>query len=55
MTRLLRSRRTLLQGTAALTFAPWLLRDTRAADVQRFALGVLRASRAATAWCCGRA
>ena len=40
MTRPLRSRRTLLQGTAALTFAPWLLHETRAADVQRFALGV---------------
>ena len=35
-----RSRRALLQGTAALSFAPWLLRHARAADVPRFALGV---------------
>ena len=34
------TRRTLLQGGAALTFAPWFLRDARAADVPRFALGV---------------
>jgi alkaline phosphatase D len=35
-----RARRILLQGGAALTFAPWFLRDARAADVPRFALGV---------------
>jgi alkaline phosphatase D len=34
------SRRALLQGTAALTFAPWLLREAGAAGVPRFALGV---------------
>jgi alkaline phosphatase D len=34
------SRRTLLQGGAAFTFAPWLLRHARGADVDRFALGV---------------
>jgi alkaline phosphatase D len=39
-TQTMRTRRTLLQGSAAFTFAPWLLRNARAADVQRFALGV---------------
>ena len=34
------TRRTLLQGSAALTFAPWLLRHARAADVPRFSLGI---------------
>ena len=33
-------RRLLLQGGAALTFAPWLLRHALAADVPRFALGI---------------
>ncbi|MDE2626748.1 MAG: alkaline phosphatase D family protein [Burkholderiales bacterium] len=33
-------RRALLQGATALTFAPWLLRHARAADVPRFALGI---------------
>ena len=33
-------RRALLQGSAALTFAPWLLRHAGAADVPRFALGI---------------
>ena len=33
-------RRVLLQGATALTFAPWLLRHARAADLPRFALGV---------------
>ena len=33
-------RRVLLQGGAALTFAPWLLRHARGADVPRFALGI---------------
>lgn len=33
-------RRTLLQGGAALTFAPWLLRHALAADVPRFSLGI---------------
>jgi alkaline phosphatase D len=35
-----RTRRTLLQGSTALAFAPWLLRHARAADVPRFALGI---------------
>jgi alkaline phosphatase D len=34
------SRRVLLQGSAALTFAPWLLRHASAADVPRFSLGI---------------
>ena len=34
------TRRTLLQGSAALTFALWLLRHARAADVPRFSLGI---------------
>ncbi|MBC7731818.1 MAG: alkaline phosphatase D family protein [Bacteriovorax sp.] len=34
------SRRRLLQGSAALTFAPWLLRHANAADVPRFSLGI---------------
>ncbi len=34
------SRRTLLQATAAMTFAPALLRFARAADAPRFALGI---------------
>ena len=34
------ARRVLLQGTAALAFAPGLLRHARAADVPRFALGI---------------
>ena len=38
--RVTASRRALLQGGAALTFAPWLLRHARAADVPRFALGI---------------
>ena len=33
-------RRLLLQGSAALTFAPWLLRHANAADVPRFSLGI---------------
>ncbi len=33
-------RRTLLQGAGALTFAPWVLRDARAAERRRFALGI---------------
>ena len=33
-------RRTLLQGTCALSFAPWLLRHARGADVARFGLGI---------------
>ena len=40
MTPAAHSRRVLLQGTAALSFAPWLLHPARAADVARFALGV---------------
>ncbi len=34
------NRRRLLQGSAALTFAPWLLRHANAADVPRFSLGI---------------
>jgi alkaline phosphatase D len=34
------TRRALLQGAGALTFAPWLLRHARAADAPRFALGI---------------
>ena len=34
------ARRTLLQGGAALSFAPWLLRHARGADLPRFALGI---------------
>ena len=34
------TRRHLLQGVTALTFAPWLLRHARAADLPRFALGI---------------
>ncbi len=34
------SRRQLLRGSAALIAAPWLLRDARAADTTRFALGI---------------
>jgi alkaline phosphatase D len=33
-------RRALLQGAAALTFAPWLLRHAHGADAARFALGI---------------
>ncbi len=35
-----RERRALLQGAAALTFAPWLLRHAHGTEVQRFALGI---------------
>ena len=34
------ARRRLLQGATALSFAPWLLRHARAADLPRFALGI---------------
>jgi len=34
------TRRMLLQGSTALTFAPWLLRHANAADVPRFSLGI---------------
>ena len=35
-----KTRRTLLQGAAALTFAPWLLRHAHGAEVARFSLGI---------------
>jgi hypothetical protein len=46
-------RRRFLSGAAAAVAAPWLASGARAADVERFSLGVASASRAPTAWCSG--